>query len=67
MQYFIVDAFADQLFQGNQAGVCLLEEWLDAELLQSIAAETSMLRIVVSADGGGAGGGAGGGGAASST
>jgi len=42
MQYYVVDAFADRLFKGNQAGVCLLEEWLDDEVLQNIAAENNL-------------------------
>jgi len=36
-----VDAFADHVFGGNPAAVCLLESWLDDSLLQSIAAENN--------------------------
>jgi PhzF family phenazine biosynthesis protein len=44
MKYYIVDAFADALFKGNQAGVCLLngQEWLSDEVLQNIAAENNL-------------------------
>jgi PhzF family phenazine biosynthesis protein len=42
MKYYVVDAFTDKLFKGNPAGVCLLEEWLDDELLQNIAAENNL-------------------------
>ena len=42
MKYYIVDAFTDKLFGGNQAGVCFLDEWLDDELLQNIAAENNL-------------------------
>ena len=42
MQYFVVDAFADKLFTGNPAGVCLLDEWLERETMQSIAAENNL-------------------------
>ena len=42
MRYYIVDAFTNQLFRGNQAGVCLLEEWLDDQLMQEIAAENNL-------------------------
>lgn len=42
MQYYIVDAFSDRLFKGNQAGVCLLEEWLSDDLMQNIAAENNL-------------------------
>lgn len=37
-----VDAFADRLFSGNPAAVCFLEEWLNDETLQSIAAENNL-------------------------
>jgi len=42
MKYYIVDAFTDKMFKGNQAGVCILEEWLDNQLLQNIAAENNL-------------------------
>ena len=37
-----VDAFSSQLFRGNPAAVCLLDRWLDAALLQAIAAENNL-------------------------
>jgi PhzF family phenazine biosynthesis protein len=37
-----VDAFTDQLFQGNPAAVCPLEAWLPDEMLQAIAAENNL-------------------------
>jgi len=41
--YYHVDAFASQAFKGNPAGVCLLPgEWLDDDLMQSIAAEHNL-------------------------
>jgi PhzF family phenazine biosynthesis protein len=42
MQYFIVDAFAERLFTGNPAGICLLEDWPEDALMQSIAAENNL-------------------------
>lgn len=42
MRYFVVDAFADRLFQGNPAGVCLVESPLDDAVMQSIAAENNL-------------------------
>ena len=42
MKYYIVDAFSDKLFGGNQAGVCPLDEWLKDETMQSIAAENNL-------------------------
>lgn len=37
--YFEVHSFTDEVFHGNPAGVCPLEEWLDDDLMQKIAAE----------------------------
>ncbi|MEW6989769.1 PhzF family phenazine biosynthesis protein [Colwelliaceae bacterium 6441] len=37
-----VDAFASQVFQGNPAAVCPLNEWLDDDLLQKIAEENNL-------------------------
>jgi len=42
MNYYVVDAFSDKLFSGNQAGVCLLDEWLKDETMQKIAAENNL-------------------------
>ncbi len=39
IEYFHVDAFTDAVFGGNPAGVCLLDEWLPADMMQKIAAE----------------------------
>lgn len=39
---FQVDAFTAELFQGNPAAVCPLDEWLPDSLLQSIAAENNL-------------------------
>jgi predicted PhzF superfamily epimerase YddE/YHI9 len=40
--YFEVDAFANQLFRGNPAGICPLAQWLDDALMQNIAAENNL-------------------------
>jgi PhzF family phenazine biosynthesis protein len=37
-----IDAFTSRLFAGNPAAVCPLEEWLDAETMQAIAAENNL-------------------------
>jgi PhzF family phenazine biosynthesis protein len=42
MKYYVVDAFTDQLFKGNPAGVCLLEKWIDEERMQLIAFENNL-------------------------
>jgi PhzF family phenazine biosynthesis protein len=39
---FQVDAFSGQIFSGNPAAVCPLEEWLDDEILQGIALENNL-------------------------
>lgn len=42
MRYFVVDAFSDDLFGGNPAGVCVLDAPIGAELMQRIAAENNL-------------------------
>ncbi len=37
-----VDAFAKEVFKGNPAAICPLDEWLDAELMQKIALENNL-------------------------
>ena len=53
MRYFVVDSFTEQLFKGNPAGVCLLDEWLSDEVMQNIAAENNLAEtaFVVKRDG----------------
>ena len=38
---FIVDAFTDNVFGGNQAAVCVLDEWPTDSLMQNIAKENN--------------------------
>ena len=42
MKQYIVDAFTNQLFKGNQAAVCILEEWPADSLMQNIAKENNL-------------------------
>lgn len=42
MKLYQVDAFTNQLFSGNPAGVCPLDEWLPDEVMQNIAAENNL-------------------------
>ena len=42
MKYYIIDAFADGVFKGNPAGVCLPDRELDAETMQKIAFENNL-------------------------
>ena len=37
-----VDAFTSEVFKGNPAAICPLDEWLDAELMQKIALENNL-------------------------
>jgi len=39
LPYFHIDAFTGNMFGGNQAGVCVLADWLPTETLQRMAAE----------------------------
>jgi PhzF family phenazine biosynthesis protein len=40
--FYQVDAFSSKIFSGNPAAVCILESWLDTNVLQSIAAENNL-------------------------
>jgi len=42
MKYYVVDAFTDKIFSGNQAGVCLPDKPIEAETMQNIAAENNL-------------------------
>lgn len=42
MKCYIIDAFAEKLFEGNPAAVCVLEQWLDDVLMQKIAMENNL-------------------------
>jgi len=37
-----VDAFTNEVFKGNPAAICLLDKWLDADLMQKIALENNL-------------------------
>lgn len=42
MKYYVVDAFAEKVFEGNPAGVCVLETWLSDTMMQNIAMENNL-------------------------
>lgn len=42
MKLFQVDAFANQVFKGNPAAVCPLDNWLSDEVMQQIAMENNL-------------------------
>jgi len=42
IKIYQVDAFTSELFAGNPAAVCPLENWLPDEVMQSIAMENNL-------------------------
>ena len=42
MDIYKVNAFCDNIFSGNPAAVCLIEGWLEDELMQNIATENNL-------------------------
>ncbi len=42
LKLYQVDAFTDKPFSGNPAAVCVLEEWLADDIMQSIALENNL-------------------------
>ncbi len=42
LNIYQVDAFTKEVFKGNPAAICPLDEWLDAELMQKIALENNL-------------------------
>ena len=41
MRQYVVDAFTDKVFAGNQAAICVVDEWPDAALMQAITIENN--------------------------
>ncbi|MBO0458240.1 PhzF family phenazine biosynthesis protein [Enterococcus hulanensis] len=42
MKQYVVDAFTKEIFKGNPAAVCVLDEWLPDNLLQDITKENNL-------------------------
>ena len=42
MRQYVVDAFADKVFSGNPAAVCVMEEWLSEALMMNITRENNL-------------------------
>ena len=42
IQFYQIDAFANRVFEGNQAAICPLDEWLDDVTMQNIAMENNL-------------------------
>ena len=41
MKQYVVDAFTDKVFHGNQAAVCVLDHWFSEELMMNITRENN--------------------------
>lgn len=54
MKCYHVDAFAERLFEGNPAAVCVLDEWPSDALMQSIAVENNLSETAFTVREGGA-------------
>lgn len=42
MKQYVVDAFTDRIFGGNPAAICILDAWLNDDLMISIAKENNL-------------------------
>ncbi|PEY46577.1 PhzF family phenazine biosynthesis protein, partial [Bacillus cereus] len=42
MKYYVVDAFAENIFEGNPAAICIMEDWISDEMMQKIAIENNL-------------------------
>ena len=42
LRIYQIDAFTKRIFNGNPAAVCVLDEWLDDELMQNIGLENNL-------------------------
>lgn len=41
MKQYVVDAFTDEVFHGNQAAICIMEQWLSDGLMMNITRENN--------------------------
>ena len=50
MKQYVVDAFTDEVFGGNPAAVCVMENWLSEDVYkrQHHHYEAGLLRVIVS-------------------
>ncbi len=42
MKQYVVDAFTDRLFSGNPAAICIMDNWLDEEMMLNITKENNL-------------------------
>ena len=54
MKCWHVDAFAEKVFEGNPAAVCVLDGWPEDALLQAIAGENNLSETAYAVRDGGA-------------
>ncbi len=47
MKQYIVDAFSSELFHGNQAAVCVLDEWL-VEIIKAVGKSSNGISNLMS-------------------
>ncbi|MDD6315717.1 MAG: PhzF family phenazine biosynthesis protein [Clostridia bacterium] len=41
MKQYVVDAFTDEVFHGNQAAICIMDQWLSDDLMMNITRENN--------------------------
>lgn len=41
MKQYIVDAFTDKIFHGNQAAICIMDQWITEDLMMNITKENN--------------------------
>ena len=42
MKHYVVDAYVEKVFEGNPAGIYVMEQWLADELMYAIAIENNL-------------------------
>ncbi len=42
MKQYVVDAFTDKIFGGNPAAICVMDSWIDDELMMKITRENNL-------------------------
>ncbi len=42
IKFYQIDAFADEIFKGNPAGVCPLEQWISEDMMLKISDENNL-------------------------
>lgn len=42
MKQYVVDAFTSQVFRGNPAAICILDKWIEDELMMNITMENNL-------------------------